>query len=327
MTDQKSEFPHEQPHPSTMTDEAKAALAASDPSAFDEDAPESAVEGQPTPPAAEASAAGAEGDAGAPAADSGDDERIDVKAFKGVLAELRETRAELKSYKEAQAGAAAATPERNFEDEAAALVQKYEDGMAALLEKYENADIDMAELVREQGKLNIELQTANRELARAEGEAVAASALSKREAAAAQQSAEEAWNAAIGEWKQSNAEFLANPLRRNAVAALLDEYSKDPNLSDAELIEKVQREAFEAFNWAAGTPAAGAGAADPHAARRRAEAAAAAAAAGMPGLPAGGVGGRGVSDSPVDLTTLKPGKFSTLSKADQERMLGEGALD
>lgn len=99
---------------------------------------------------------------------------------------------------------------------------------------------------------------------------------------------EQAWKQRIGEWESTNADFLANSIRRNAVASLLEEYSKDSSLSDADLLAKVEAEAFEAFGFARevadATKAAGK---DLHAARNAADAKAQANASTAPTFGAG----------------------------------------
>lgn len=336
----------DQPHPSTMTDDQKAELQKSDPAAFDQDAevegsPPAAAEGAdpdkgaadaggtgdgaPAAAAAPAAEAGTDGTPAAEAArdDKGDDKPVDQRAFNGLLRELRETRDELKAFKQQ---ATAAAP-RDFAAEAAAIEATYDTALAALAQRYEDADLDQAELLREQGKLNKELNAGMRELGKAEAAHAALDAVTKRDAEKANEAATQSWQQQIGAWREANAEFLGNPIRRDAVAKLLDEYGKDATLSDVALLKKVEDAVFEAFNWNKTTATPTPDNKDPHAERRRAAAAATASAAAMPGLPEGGVGVRGNADTPVDLQQLKPGKFSSLPKAEQEKMLGAGALD
>lgn len=152
-----------------------------------------------------------------------------------------------------------------------------------------------------------------------------------------QQRAQENWDRKVAAWSGKHSEFLANGLRRSLVDQLFEKYStENPNLSDEELIQKVEKDAFEAFNYtpaasagqdaggAAGAATGAAGAskpANPHADRNAADARAQAAASGTPAPITGGRGDRSV-DQDIDLSKMKPGKFSTLPKETQDKLLG-----
>lgn len=265
-----------------------------------------------------AAAGGQAGEDGHPAEPPRDDAPVSRKEFNGVLNELRQTREKLK-----QANTEPAPPPRDFDAELRQLDEKLDAEQQALLDRYDEGELDAGELAREQTRLLKEYQASVRTVTVDESKHVAATTLQQEKAAAAAQSAQQEWDAAIGAWKESNADFLANPIRRNAVAALLDQFGADAALTNEQVIEEVQKAAFEAFNWkSTPTPTP----ADPHAARNLADRQAAArASADTPPTLNGGVGGRGAPGG-VDLSTLKPGEFSRLPRAEQEKLLGAGAL-
>lgn len=292
-------------HPSAMTDEERAALIASDPDAFDEERADAVTSGEPE---GEGKAVGED----APKPDDDDAKPVDQRAFNGVLAELRELRqSEREAKRELQElrekFAAPAEPERDFDAE-----------RAALKEKLENGDIDDDQYQEAKDALLVE-QAELRAVARYEQQRQAQ--VRQQIEQQAQQQAQ-SWNQKIGAWVEQNQDFMANPIRADAVAGLIQKLGADPNVTDDDLLKQVESAAFDAFNWtAAATPAP-----NKHAGRNAADAAAAAAASAAPPAITGGVGNR-VTASGIDLTSLKPGTFSSLPKADQERLLGEGALD
>ncbi|WP_339830301.1 hypothetical protein, partial [uncultured Arenimonas sp.] len=152
-----------------------------------------------------------------------------------------------------------------------------------------------------------------------------------------QQRAQENWNRKVAVWSGQHSEFLANGLRRNLVNQLFEQYStENPSLSDEELIAKVEKDAFEAFNYtpaasagqdaggAAGAAAGAAGASkpdNPHAARNAADARAQAAASGTPTPITGGQGDRSAHQE-IDLSKMKPGQFGALPKETQDKLMG-----
>lgn len=319
--------PNELAHPSTLTDEQRAEMRAADPAAFDDDeagddAGENAAEKLPGKAAEdkaaaagadladEQKAAAAEGDAAGKTAEeaaAGGGDKVDRKAFDGVLADLRATRdevKELKAFKNTISQAPAAP--KDFDAEFKAIQKQYDDGDLTLDERL----------------------AAERALSREEAQYSALVTVHQANNANALKSAEDAWTEQVGAWSAANAEFLSNPIRKDAVGRLMDQLGSDPSLSNEQLLEKVEKAAFEAFNWKAEpAPAASDGSKDAHADRRAANAAAAAAASAVPGNLTGGVGGRGGPETAVDLDNIKPGSFSkNLTKEQQEKLLGEGAV-
>lgn len=294
-------------HPSAMTEEERQALVASDPDAFDEEAADTAEpkvdEPDDKPDQTD--------DAGASAESDDDVKPVDQRAFNGVLSDLRDTRKELSAAQRElqelrEKFAEPPQVERDFDAEKAALKAKYDDG-GLDDSQYEEAK---EALLLEQAEARALAKLAQQQQAAAERQA---------SSAAAEQQA--AWDEKIGAWVSANKDFMSNPFRANAVRDLIGQLGQDVTLSDDELLAAVETAAFEAFNWQA--PA------KQHAARNAADAAAASkASATPPSLAAGvGVGGRGSGETGIDLGALKPGTFSKLPKAEQERLLGEGALD
>lgn len=191
-----------------------------------------------------------------------------------------------------------AAEERDFAAEAEALTAQYDSG-----------EIDDDEY-------RTQLRAVEREAGRAEGRAAREQefAAQQREQAAA------SWQASIKAWEAQHQEFLANGFRRNIVKTLLDEYGKDASLSDAELLAKVEAEAFEAANWIkdndapAKPPAPATPAANMHADRDARDARAIARASTAPPAP-GGAGNRGNRPGlPASLVGVKGRDYDSLPK-------------
>lgn len=327
--------PNEERHPSSMSAEELEQLRKSDPAAFDDEG-NAEVDAASGDDDKDANAAEDENGSSKDAAVSEqkeEDADTDAQASDGAAAtgekvkdaaapdmipkprfdEVNNRLKDLEKWR-TTVTAAAPLPNRDFEAEALALEKKYDDG-----------DIDISEFMREQRKLGVE---------QAKHEALVT--VHQAQVASAMQAAQASWDTQINAWKSQHADFLANPLRAGAVSQLIDTLGADPNISDADLIRMVEDAAFEAFNWkqAGNTDEPAAKEVpqgkDLHAGRRAANAAASAAASSTPpNLAAGGVGtgNRGGPQGTPDVSTMKPGTFSkTLSKADQEKLLGEGAI-
>lgn len=345
-------------HPNSLSDEQKAEMRAADPAAFDDDEGDAnAAAGEKTAEelAAEAAAAGKTDEgktepteeekaaAAAAAAGTGAEltdeqkaaaaagvaagktteeiaaelaaggDKVDKKAFDGVLADLRATRdevKELKAFKNTISQAPAAP--KDFDAEFKSIQKQYDDGDLTLDERL----------------------AAERALGREEAQYTALVTVHQANNANALTAAENDWTQQVNAWSKENAEFLSNPIRKDAVGRLMDQLGADASLSNEALLEKVQAAAFEAFNWKPEPVKAtdkengkGGDGKDPHADRRAANAAATAAASAVPGNLNGGVGGRGGPEKVVDLDNVKPGTFSkNLTEEQQEKLLGEGAL-
>lgn len=337
--------PNEYVHPNALTDEQKAEMRAADPAAFDEDddgddagagektAEELAAEAangkaEPTEEEKAAAAAAGAGDqltdeqkataaAGVAAGKTTEEiaadlaaggDKVDKKAFDGVLADLRATRDEVKELKAF----------KNTISQAPAAPKDFDAEFKSIQEKYDAGDLSLDERLE-----------AERKLGREEAQYTALVTVHQANNANALKSAEDAWTEQVTAWSTTNADFLSNPIRKDAVGRLIDQLGADASLSNEALLEKVEKAAFEAFNWKTEpvTPADKVDGKDPHASRRAANAAAAASASAVPGQLNGGVGGRGGPEKVVDLDNVKPGSFSkNLTKEQQEKLLGEGAL-
>lgn len=259
---------------------------------------------------------GAEGEDGEGDA-AGDKETFDPELLKAVASDgpvipkprFDEATARLKdelraSREEADALRAKlpTTPPRDFAAESTALEERYEAG-----------EIDDEQYRKD-------LRALERDIGREEGRAQR-----EREIIEQQQTAAAAsWAKTIHAWETENADFLANGYRRRIVKDLLEEYGKDPNLSDDELIAKMQAEAFEAANW---NPAGGASATEdestappakpgnPHAARDARDAKAQASASAAPLAASAGAGNRGTRPGlPANLVGVKGKDYDSLPK-------------
>lgn len=181
---------------------------------------------------------------------------------------------------------------------------------AALRAKYDNGDIDSDEYEVERDKITV-AQTSYQVRHQIVADQIASTE--------AQITAD--WNNRMTTWIGDNAEFMANPLRADAVTSLVNKYGADPELSNEALLAKVQKDVFDAFNWAGKAVAAPAASA-----RDIKDAQAAAAAGAIPGAPTGGEGNRSQAGK-TGVENIKQGEFGKLSKADQEALLGgEGTL-
>lgn len=322
----------QQPHPSHLTEEQKAALRASDPAAFDDDddagggeleggapitAPTEAPTAAATPADAPAATTPPSGDE-PPADGTRADGTVDRRQFDGVLGELRETRAEAKALRERMAAieqaeaerqaALAAAQTRDYAQELADLEQKWDDG---------ELDIDFKTFQRQREEIVV---------AKTRDEVLAAerSRLEKEEA----DRQELLWTTSRDKFLTDHPEYGQDTYRMGTLNLALQQAAHDnPGADYATLFDKAHKEVVTRMPLPGGTvtpPPSGTG--TPNATpRAQADARASATASAAPPPLHGGVGNRG-TDSSLDLSTLKPGEFSKLSKAEQERLLGEGAV-
>jgi len=214
----------------------------------------------------------------------------------GLLNELRHTREELKALRAQQQAQASHTPIRDFAAEKMRLQKQWEDG---------ELDSDAYQDQRE----TLILEQAQH---------LAATQFQQLQHHQQQQAQAQAWQQVIGPWEEKHADFLANPIRRNAVNELIATLDSDPHtrLSDEELLAKVEAAAFDAFNWQPKT-------ATPHTTPRAlATARALAAASATPPPPVRGAGSA-LTGASVNLETLRPGQFSKLPPHVRKELLGE----
>ncbi|HHA2677526.1 TPA: hypothetical protein ACOECQ_003664, partial [Stenotrophomonas maltophilia] len=251
--------------------------------------------------------AGSEGGEAGAAGQDDDSKPVDRAAFNGVLKELRETREELKQFKAQKPSVSQRPADRDFAVEKQSLREKWDAGDIDTDEYNEQRDALVVAEAEHRATLRFhELQEAQRQ-----------------DTIRQQQEADlQSWNGKVQKWEAENADFLANPIRRQAVASLMAQLDaeQDPTkrLSDDALLDTVRKQAHEAFNWnPAGAGGAGTANVDP---RAVAAARAAAAASGTPPLPTGGMGS-GALASKVNLEELKPGDFKKLSQAQRAELL------
>lgn len=258
-------------------------------------------------------AAGSEGGEAGAAGQDDDSKPVDRAAFNGVLKDLRETREELKQLKAQKPSVSQRPADRDFAVEKQSLREKWDAGDIDTDEYNEQRDALVVAEAEHRATVRFhELQEAQRQ-----------------DTIRQQQEADlQSWNGKVQKWEAENADFLANPIRRQAVASLMAQLDaeQDPTkrLSDDALLDTVRKQAHEAFNWnpagaggAGGSAGAGAANVDP---RAVAAARAAAAASGTPPLPTGGMGS-GALAGKVNLEELKPGDFKKLSQAQRAELL------
>lgn len=346
-------------HPLAMSDADKAEMASlleseeataadddADTSAADDAAAEAAAgqrgEGLGKASAADGGkvAAAAASEAGAPAepaqepAQAGEpagDGKVDRQQFDGVLGELRETRAELKTLKAQINAKPAALPDRDFDSEDTALSQE----IAALDGKLDEGDLTDAEYRAQLRDVQSRQRALDRERARYEARAeleAQQKVASEQQQVEAQNQAQQRWESARDEWITSLGDWYKNPARRVLIEqtmAAMNAEAETAELDNQGYLSKLNSylgEAFPDFPLNEGT--AGAGKA-PKASPRQVQAAAGAAAvtAGPPAIE-GGVGNRGTSTAEIDIEHLphaKPGgkaSFSALSQQKQNELLG-----
>lgn len=176
------------------------------------------AEGEKTTETTETEAdADAGADEGAPAAD----------------AEAEDTKADEPEPAQATAPAAPDKPEppKDFDAEYDALQAKYDDG-----------DLNDGEFTK-----------AQRELSREEGRYTAEVTVWENRIRDAAASADAEFNVAAINWERGNQDFIANPLRAQAMQQAIETVYRtaNGNIAPADLFEKAQAVAFEAFNYTA----------------------------------------------------------------------------
>lgn len=214
-------------------------------------------------------------------------------------------------------------PDRNFGAERGQIKAQWEAETAALKKQWDEGDLDADEYHDRRDALTIKYGDLGHALTVEEARHV----VQADRIASRQQAAQASWNEKIAAWATSHSTFMANPIRKKAVADLLAvlDTDGDGSLNDDELIAKMQEQAFEAFGWQA--PASGhpESMPEPQAALRARQAAAARAAATASAAPpqvAGGAG-TGSRDLAIDLAQIRPGDFKKIPESTQRALLGE----
>lgn len=338
-------------HPLAMSEADKAEMAAlleaEEATAADDDATAGEVDdgaageraGDPegAPAAADGKEVPAAEPAGEPSQETGQGEepagdgKVDRQQFDGVLGELRETRAELKTLKAQINAKPAALPDRDFDAEDTALSQEID----ALDGKFDDGQLTDAEYRSQLRDVQSRQRSLDRDRARYEARAeleAQQKVASEQQQLEAQNQAQEQWEAARDHWITSLGDWYKNPARRVLIEqtmAAMNAEAETAELDNHGYLNKLNGYLAEAFaDFPLNQGAAGAGTATKATARQvRAAAAAAAVTAGPPAID-GGVGNRGTSTAEIDIEHMphaKPGgraAFSALSPQKQNEMLG-----
>lgn len=204
--------------------------------------------------------AGGADDATAVAAKAAEDEVARKAAEDTVAADAAATADAYRAASEAAARAkAAVAPDpkpdagRDFDADRAAIVAK----RSEINDKYKAGTLDEDERDSAMQVVQDELDKLNE--ARSEYRTRVAVWEDRQQRTAAAAAAE--FNSTALAWEKANADFMANPLRRDAMQKAIAAIDKEtPGLSAQELLDEAEKVAFEAFNYKR-TPAADAAAA------------------------------------------------------------------
>lgn len=312
-------------HPTTLTDEQKAALRADDPTAYD-DEPKPA-EGEAAAGAAEGeSDAGAQGQEGAPA--PGSDEGGEGAAAGAEGDGKQPTMIPKSRFDEAvQKERTRAEQERQRAEQAEAELAALRsgpkidyDGEISKLDASWNGDADAEEFDGTHADyLKARDSLVAKKIEQSTREAVAREALERQQ------------QVQLAQWTQdfkafvdadpTHAVYMEDDAEANALTkAVQDVFDKEPGLSNADLLAKAHQNRLAKFGLQPGAnKEAPKG---PHASRDAADARAATAASATPPAINGGVGNRGTQLPDVDFEKLKPGSFGKLSREQQAAALG-----
>lgn len=311
MSDTKEQHLQHGQHPSTMTDDQKAELRASDPSAFDDDAP--APSDEVAAPAAEAKTDGAEGEAAAgDGGEGGDTQPAAGFIPKGRLNEAlaqRDRERERAERAEAEIAELRAGPKVDYDEEIRKLDATW-DG-----EGDDEFDGTHADYLKQRDTL------VAKRVEQTTREAVAKEAMERQQ----QQHAEQ-WThdlQAFLDADPTHAIYGQKKAMADALTAEVQEvYNDTPGLSNADLLAKAHANLTSAL----GLQAPAAAPQGPHAARNAADARATAAASAAPPAINGGVGARGTpsADQTVGDDTT-PDQWRRLSKEEKAKALGGDA--
>ncbi|MGO1000752.1 hypothetical protein [Lysobacter sp. CA196] len=306
-----------------LTDDQREALRAADPDAFADDGDDAILDGEAT---ASTSPDSSESDESVPAAARSAVPMIPKPRLDEVLNRVSELERQLRERDARDTAVPAGVQDRDFGAERGQIRALWEAETAVLKKKWDEGDLDADEYHDQRDALTIKYGELGHALTVEEARHVVQS----DRIASRQQAAQASWNDKIGAWATAHSTFMANPIRKKAVADLLAvlDTDGDGSLNDDELIAKMQEQAFEAFGWLAPTPEQPQAIPDPQAALRARQAAAARAAASASAAPpqvAGGAG-TGSRDLTVDLSQIKPGDFKKIPESTQRALLGEDIL-
>lgn len=267
----------------------------------------------------------------AQAAGAASDGKVDRQQFDGVLGELRDTRAELKTLKAQINAKPAALPDRDFDAEDSVLSQEID----ALDGRFDDGELSEAEYRSQIRDVQSRQRALDRERARYEARAeleAQQKVAKEQQELEAQQQAQEHWEAERDQWIASLGDWYKNPARRVLIEQTMSAMNAEAEtaaLDNRGYLAKLNGYLAEAFpDFPLNQGAAGAGTASKASERQvRAAAAAAAVTAGPPAIQ-GGVGNRGTTTAEVDIEhmphALPGGKtpFGSLSQQKQNEMLG-----
>ena len=231
-----------------------------------------------------------------------------------VVAQRNEARRQAEELRARLAEAEAAAAKANTPDHDA-RISEINAAIEALDAKFDEGDVDFKEYQKQHAQL-----VADRTRAEIGAEqAKKAAEEAQKKAAEAQQTAEERWVEAQSAFfsAEGNAKYRDQPALLDAIKGAVGRQFANGVTDFAEVLAGAKKEVDTAFGIAK---------ADPHAERNKSDATAASKASATPPAINGGVGNRGTEPGVVDLKNLKPGKFSSLPKTEQEKLLGEGAL-
>lgn len=314
-------------NPHRITDEQLAALRAADPDAFD-DADDEPGSGQADPIAAEAGAADVGVGTAAAASARSAVPMIPKPRLDEVLNRVSELERQLRDRDARDAAVGSALQARDFAAEREQIKAQWDSETAALKKQWDDGDLDADEYHDQRDALTVKYGELGNALTVEEARHVVVTERVASRQQAVQEAAQTRWNEKIAGWVAANEAFMANPIRKKAVADLLITLDSegDNALDDDALIALMQEQAFEAFGWSAPVARAATPPADARTAalqaRQAAAARAAAAASAAPPQVAGGAG-TGSREVSVDLEQLKPGEFKRLPESTQRALLGE----
>ncbi|WP_394539891.1 hypothetical protein PRJ39_04625 [Lysobacter enzymogenes] len=318
-------------NPHRITDEQLAALRAADPDAFEDARADEPGGGQAVPGALIAEVADVETPFAAAPSARGAVPMIPKPRLDEVLNRVSELERQLRDRDARDAAVGSAPQARDFAAERGQIKGQWDAETAALKKQWDDGDLDADEYHDQRDALTVKYGELGNALTVEEARHVVATERIASRQQAVQEAAQTRWNEKIAGWIAANEAFMANPIRKKAVADLLIalDTEGDNALDDDALIALMQDQAFEAFGWAAGSARAPVPPADPRTAvlreRQATAARAAAAASAAPPQIAGGAGA-GNREAAVDLEQLKPGDFKRLPEATQRALLGEDVL-
>lgn len=280
--------------PSHKTEEELAALRASDPAAFDDDMNEGG-DAASTEAAEKAEAERVAAEEAAKAEEAKKPDMIPKGRLNEVLAE-RDRERERAEALAAELEALRRGPPVDYSAEIKALDEAWND------DTFDGSHDEY--LSKRDG------------LIAARAEQAAIERYEQQQAEKAAQQAEQAWAAAANAFVEAHPEYRDAGAKADLEAALHGVFAKFPDAADADKLERAHKIVL-AMNGKAEEAPKG-----PNAERNKADAQLAAKASAQPPAINGGVSSAGGPIGSIDMSNLKPGQFSKLSKDQQAAALG-----